>query len=544
MGNQMTDSQLVKEVLEGNMSAFDSLVNKYSSLVHGLAYHVLGSFQDAEDLAQEAFIKAYDNLSVLKDEAKFGSWLRIITLNLCKMWLRKSKGKAALQPVASATPKDVRIDEELEESVHEALSALSPNNQLVIILFYLQGFSYKQISDFLNLPVSTIQSRLQRARKQLRRRFLEMADQIFQDNRLGSEFTQKVLDEIMTEGRRHLYANQWSEAESSFQKAVGIKPDHAEAHFYMGHAKASQDLYTEAAEWYQKAAELKPDYAQAYSSLALCFGKTDAARMKAYNKAIAAYRKLIELSPDDPEIYKELGEAYTDKGDSENGIAALKQAIALKPDCFEAYAYLGYAYEVKGDIEEAKRIYKKTTEIKVDPERFDNNWEAYRISMAYNNLGAIYFHEEDYHQAIFFMQKAAEKAQELGLGTKSYHRNLAVLYARIGAVQANKGQYAESVSAYKKAIKSFSELQQSGYIKGQIIGGEHLDVIDAFEDFVSQNPEDAEAYYCLACLYSAKGEVGSASKALDKAVELDSDYQEKAEASMFFDSAETKRATN
>ena len=194
-----------------------------------------------------------------------------------------------------------------------------------------------------------------------------MAEQIFQDNRLGSEFTQKVLDEIIAEGRRHLDANQWSEAESSFQKAVGIKPDYAEAHFYMGHAKASQDLYTEAAEWYQKAAELKPDYAQAYSSLALCFDKNDVARMKAYSKAIAAYRKLIELNPEDPELYKELGEAYTDKGDSENGIAALKQAIALKPDYFEAYAYLGYAYEVKGDIEEAKRIYNRTTETKVEP---------------------------------------------------------------------------------------------------------------------------------------------------------------------------------
>jgi tetratricopeptide (TPR) repeat protein len=266
--------------------------------------------------------------------------------------------------------------------------------------------------------------------------------------------------------------------------------------------------------------------------------------MKAYSKAIAAYRRLIELNPDDPELYKELGEAYTDKGDSENGIAALKQAIALQPDYFEAYAYLGYAYQVKGDIEKAKRIYKETTEIKVEPRRLDNNWEAYRISMAYNNLGAIYFHEEDYHQAIFFMQKAAEKVQELNLGIKTYHRNMAALYARIGEAQANKGQYAESVSAYKEAIKRFNELQQSGYIKGQIIGGKHLAVIDAFEDFVSQNPEDAEAYYCLACLYSAKGDIGKASKNLDKAVELDSGYQEKAEASTFFDSAETKRATS
>ncbi|MFQ6040951.1 MAG: RNA polymerase sigma factor, partial [Candidatus Poribacteria bacterium] len=90
MRDELMDAQLVERTLEGDMSAYGILVNRYRSLVYGLACHVIGRFQDAEDIAQEAFIKAYNSLSTLKDKAKFGSWLRVITLNLCKMWLRKS----------------------------------------------------------------------------------------------------------------------------------------------------------------------------------------------------------------------------------------------------------------------------------------------------------------------------------------------------------------------------------------------------------------------------------------------------------------------
>ena len=143
------------------------------------------------------------------------------------------------------------------------------------------------------------------------------------------------------------------------------------------------------------------------------------AQAEAYDKAIAAYKKLLELNPDDPELYKGMGEAYTDKGDTKNGIEALQYAIALKPDYFEAYAYLGHAYQSQGDVEDAKRMYKQAMGIKVALERFRDNPEAYRISMAYNNLGGIYAEEGDYDQAVFCMRKAVEKALELGVTSES-----------------------------------------------------------------------------------------------------------------------------
>ena len=457
-----------------------------------------------------------------------------------------------------------------------------------------------------------------------------MAEEIFQDNRLGSKFTQKVLDEIMAEGRKHLDQKAWSQAEEAFVKAIGIMPDHAEAHFYIGRVKESQRLYGEAVRWYEKTVELKPDHAEAYHSLAtslfcidkysdaqavydkaitaykklidlnpddpelyrqlgevyasqgdiyspgyvmsdkgdeqlskelyneavrcyqrvvelkpddaqaycrlgrmaLLLGKRDDVRM-AHDRAIAIYEKLLERNPDDPELYKQLGESHVEKGDSEAGIVALKRAIVLKPDYFEAGAWLGWAYQDAGNLEEAKRAYKETTEMEVAPERFYNNLEAYRICMAYNNLGGIYVDEGDYDQGIFYMQKAVEKDEELGLRSKHYRRNLAVFYDEKGADLANRSEYAEAAASYKEAITIYEELQIPNLIRGRFSKKEHSNATAAFEDFVAQNSEDAEAYYCLARLYSARGDSSKALETFGEAVKLDSDYQERGRMNKF-----------
>ena len=362
-----------------------------------------------------------------------------------------------------------------------------------------------------------------------------MAKQIFQDNQLGPEFTQKVLAEVMAEGRQHLYSNEWDEAEASFLKTIGIKPDHAEAHFHVGFVKENQESYEEAAEWYQKAAELKPDYAQAYYNLATslnCLGKGDESQA-ACDKAIESCKKLLELNPDDPELYEQLGELYAQKGDGKNGIAALKHAIALKPDYVVAYVYLAHVYQMEGNIEEAKKLYKQATEIKIDSVgRVYGGFGANAIVMAYNNLGVIYDEEGDHDQALFYHQKALEKSRELGETGDLHQTNIAVVYANKGADMAKKGRYSESIETYRKAIQKFDELHR--YLKNRLANGEHLEIIDAFEDFVFQNSEDAEAYYCLACLYSAKGDDVKASETLDQAIKLDSSYRQKAKVSKFF----------
>ena len=88
---QPKDEMLVQKAREGDSRAFGRLVEKYQSAVYGLAYYFVRDCDEAQDLSQEAFLHAYLKLSQLKQSAKFASWLRRITANICKMWLRRSK---------------------------------------------------------------------------------------------------------------------------------------------------------------------------------------------------------------------------------------------------------------------------------------------------------------------------------------------------------------------------------------------------------------------------------------------------------------------
>jgi len=485
MSGKLTDTQLVNRTLEGDMSAFGVLVDRYRGLVYGLACHVLGRFHDAEDVAQEAFIKAYDSLASLKDKTKFGNWLRVITLNLCKMWLRKSMRESLFEPpslhgeeddeesalfckedIASSlatdiTPEDICINKEFQETVFTALSALPPKNQAVITLFYLDDFSYKEIGDFLNLPVSTVQSRLQRARKQLKEEFLKMAKEIFQDNKLGPKFTQKVLDEIMAEGHKHLDDKEWDEAEASFLKAIEIKPDHLKAYFHVARVKGDRGLYEEAAEWYQKAAELKPVSTEEQIQLLQRAKQGDS---EAKDKIIVANLPLVARIAKE---YVNCVKYLTFDDLMQEGSIGLLNAVG----------------------------------------RFD-----YRKGDKFNTY------------ATWWVRQALS-------------RSIAFSYARKGANLATQGKYSEAVAAYKEAIRmtdEFDEGHRPGYIIQHITTGKHLHVIDAFENFVSRNPEDAEAHYCLACLYSAKGDDSRSKEALDRTVKLEPSYQEKAKTSKFF----------
>lgn len=370
-----------------------------------------------------------------------------------------------------------------------------------------------------------------------------MAEDIFQNNRLGSKFTQKVLDEIIADGLERLYANKHNEAEVLFNKALEIKPDSAEAHFHIGFVKEDQELYTEAMDWYRKALELNPNYARAYYSLAIslgCIGKREEA-IAIYEKMVIVCKKLIELNPDDPELYVQLGEAYAGKGDPESSVSALKHAIELKPDYAEAYATLANIYQCKTrNLEEAKKLLMKILEIGTNSGRVHGGFGANVLVIAYNNLGSIYDEEGDHKQAVFYLKKALEKTRELG-ETDMILANLAVAQANKGSSLASKGEYEKAVGCYKSVISIYNQLRKmdgygrpSAYIKWRIANGADPNIIKAFESFILQNPEDAEAYYCLACLYSISEDADKASKAISKAIELDPNYSEKAKTSSFF----------
>ena len=186
---------------------------RYQSAEYGWSFHILKSFTDAQDLAQETFIEAYFNLPTLKEPNKFASWLRSITTNLCISWLRRQKSLESFEKLTEETseedilklmtnqqimptPAEEYEKKELWETVMDAIGKLPQRNQVVITMYYLDGLSYRDIAAFLSVSESAVKSRLHRARNQLKEEMDEMTKEVLSQQHLSEEFRDEIRSDI------------------------------------------------------------------------------------------------------------------------------------------------------------------------------------------------------------------------------------------------------------------------------------------------------------------------------------------------------------
>lgn len=208
---KFTDEQLIEKTLSGDKNAYEKLVQKYQDMVYGLAFHFTKNFADAQDIAQEAFINGYLNLASLKKKNKFAGWMRTITANLCKSLLSgknvdftlfsdMSAEQIATEVIRIAdrnpTPEQSIERQEFRETLMSAIDKLPENQQLTLTLFYLNGMSYHEVANFLEVSQATVKSRLQRARRNLREELGAMVEQTFQKNRLTPDFAHGIFSQI------------------------------------------------------------------------------------------------------------------------------------------------------------------------------------------------------------------------------------------------------------------------------------------------------------------------------------------------------------
>jgi RNA polymerase sigma-70 factor (ECF subfamily) len=174
-----TDDELVAQSLNGRREAFGELVLRHQKMVYNLARYMLGDPHAAEDLSQEAFLHAYRALPGYRAEGKFPAWLRTIVSRLCLNHRRDTRREI---PWADLTGHAAEVADGPESRVGEwercaevrrAIASLPPDYRDVIVLRYLEELSYEEIARHLEVPVSTIETRLHRAKKQLRQRLLE-----------------------------------------------------------------------------------------------------------------------------------------------------------------------------------------------------------------------------------------------------------------------------------------------------------------------------------------------------------------------------------
>ena len=176
------DAKLIQRVLDGDDTAFSALVKKHQKSVHALAWRKTGDFHVAEEITQDTFLKAYQNLSTLKEPQKFAGWLYVIAANYCKMWMRKKRlSTQSLEDTNSAELEKATYSgyviaenerttaEAQREVVKQLLATLQESDRIVITLYYLGGMTYEEISEFLGVSVSAIKNRLYRARQRLKK---------------------------------------------------------------------------------------------------------------------------------------------------------------------------------------------------------------------------------------------------------------------------------------------------------------------------------------------------------------------------------------
>jgi RNA polymerase sigma-70 factor (ECF subfamily) len=175
-----TDEELVVAFQSGDIPAFDQLVRRWDRKIQGVIYRLVGNHDEARDLSQEAFLKAYRALGTFKQEARFSSWLYQIAINATRDRLRRrrrrtdlslddveEKGEVSLRD-SGPSALDLIESNDLSRAVAAAMAALSAEQREVVILKEYEGLTFPEIAETLDVPLSTVKTRLYRGLGQLR----------------------------------------------------------------------------------------------------------------------------------------------------------------------------------------------------------------------------------------------------------------------------------------------------------------------------------------------------------------------------------------
>lgn len=166
-----TDRDLIQHARRGDTTAFGELVTRYQTGVFNVCYRILHQRADAEDMAQETFIRAHERLNTFDDQREFGPWIRRVAANVCLNHLESRRVTATLDEERDAgesqRPESQAEVRERSEQIRSALATLPAHYRIVVELRHYQELSYDEIAAELNMPLSDVKSHLFRARKLL-----------------------------------------------------------------------------------------------------------------------------------------------------------------------------------------------------------------------------------------------------------------------------------------------------------------------------------------------------------------------------------------
>jgi len=195
----VTDEELVARSLEGDTESFNQLVLRWERPIYALAYRVIGREDDARDVCQETFLRAFRGLGAFRGQAKFSSWLYRIALNLCRDWIRRERrapfvaapdGVDVVEMAAERSSvesiEDYLARQETSRAIVRAMRALTEEQRTAIILKEYQGLTSQEIADLVSCPLSTVKTRVYQGLLVLRREMQQESQRVARPAANGS----------------------------------------------------------------------------------------------------------------------------------------------------------------------------------------------------------------------------------------------------------------------------------------------------------------------------------------------------------------------
>mgnify|MGYP001118794884 FL=1 len=180
-----SEKDLVDRARMGDVEAFEQLIESCQKKVFNIAFRMIGNYDDANELAQEVFLKAFRSINKFKGDSLFSTWIYKVTANVCLDEIRRRKKRMVFSldedmefndgevkrqiPDSSPTPDITAETNEIKNAVNKSIQELPEDYKSVIILRDIQGFSYDEISRIVNCPEGTVKSRINRARQALKK---------------------------------------------------------------------------------------------------------------------------------------------------------------------------------------------------------------------------------------------------------------------------------------------------------------------------------------------------------------------------------------
>jgi RNA polymerase sigma-70 factor, ECF subfamily len=369
-----TDAELIARSRGGNREAFGELVARYQDFAYGLGYHLAGNFEDARDLAQEAFIHAYLKLEQLRDAKCFSGWLRRIVENTHRN--RQRTPRVVTVPLEDGEA-EMRAEHpaEIEVVVQEALQKLKEPERLALTLQYINGYSQAEIGQFLGVRPETVKTRIARARQHLKEEMMAMVEETFEKKKLPEEFTQETMTAAVNRAEEHMRKGRVGAALEEYESALKQDADFVPALLGLGVAQKMIGQEAEALEHFRRVVKLDRGNDQAQEEIEHILG----GRLNRIEELIALEEEMLKTHPENANLHVDLASNYIGQQRYTEAEAHLHKALEIEPEGLRPRIYQGDLLARQGRYEEAIEVLVKFGPVL-------NEQVPYKIAYEWNRL--------------------------------------------------------------------------------------------------------------------------------------------------------------